>query len=356
MIGILGGGQLGCMLAESLSEPFMFFDPDPMCPAASKGYKVVTAPWNDLQAIENFALQSRRLTYESENIPASTLDALQPFESVCIPSLDVLKIFQNRKLEKQFILENGLPAVPHVFVSSQRELDALVFDDWILKTLVSGYDGKGQMRKGTESQTTWDQEFVCEKVIENVREASCVLARDPKGHVSVFPIFENHHKTGILDHTVVPARLDFAMQLEMITIAKKCAEILNFVGVLTVEFFIDSNNGIYINEFAPRPHNSGHITRVSTDLSQFELLARILEGAYIPNAPVNLRHSHQNEKVYYMKNLIGSDSFDANAIRNKYQGNVGKRELVFYGKKVVKPGRKMGHVSFAFPDYSEVDE
>ena len=132
MIGILGGGQLGCMLAESLTEPFMFFDPDPLCPAVSRGYEVVSAPWSDLQAIDAFVMKCRRLTYEFENIPVNTITALAPFSSICIPSLDILRIFQNRKLEKKFILENGFPAVPHEYLSCQNELDNVTYADWII--------------------------------------------------------------------------------------------------------------------------------------------------------------------------------------------------------------------------------
>ena len=302
-VGILGGGQLGLMLANSLytlGAEVVVYDPDPLAPLCRHAGNVVNGSWNDYKKIEEFVKRCDIITYEFENVEC---DPLRPISAIApiYPSLDVLAITQNRINEKQFLSASNLPHVKFAVASSLVELrkEGMSFRfPFVIKTARGGYDGKGQFSINNEEDLEnaltelsigkGENNFlaVLEEFIEIESEVSCIVARDLKGSISTFPVFENFHKNHILDKTYLPCSLPENIQAKVIEIANQATVALDVNGLLTTEFFVSRTREnettgavcgdypIHINEFAPRPHNSGHITRNACHSSQFDALAK----------------------------------------------------------------------------------
>jgi len=365
-IGILGGGQLSVMLAESvlpLGADVAVYDPDPAAPARTRLRDVTTRPWTDHTALAAFAGRCDVVTYEFENIPASAVDTCAATTRVW-PRPEVLGTTQDRQREKRFLADAGLPHVPFRSVATRRDLERAASElgyPFVLKSSRGGYDGKGQtlVRSGTELQrllaTAADASpvasgWVLETFIALEAELSCIVARDATGHAVAFPALENIHRDHILDVTLLPARLPATVCTAAQALARRAADALDVVGLLTVEFFLGTplRSGanaaapptLYVNELAPRPHNSGHVTRNACTLSQFDALARVLVGAPLTEPAI------LGSGGFCMANLLGdlwvAQGGDDLAL-TAWRHHAAVVDVYLYGKHPALPRRKMGH-------------
>ncbi len=365
-VGILGGGQLGAMLAPALQDlgaDVHVFDPDPNAPALRRAARAVNGSWGDVPRLQAFFDACDVVTYEFENVETEGLAQVTGLGKLC-PSLEVLRTTQNRVLEKEFLRVHGLPHVAFVDGRTAAGLPAAALEfgfPSILKTARGGYDGKGQWKLASAAEldallatparavldaTGW----VLEEPIDIVLEASAIVARERNGDEVVFPLFENEHRDHILDVTVVPARLTDDLEAEAKSVALAAARALGVTGLLTTELFVGrsarSRPGevrVFTNEFAPRPHNSGHVTRKACTCSQFEALARILTG--VPLVPPRL----VSAGAFCMANLLGevweAQGAPASLDLSSWEGNPDLLEVVLYGKRDVAAKRKMGHLT-----------
>jgi 5-(carboxyamino)imidazole ribonucleotide synthase len=341
IIGILGGGQLGRMLAVAASRLGLrthVYEPGADAPAADVAYRVTTAPFEDTAALGAFARSVDVVTYEFENVPTAALDLIESIRPIR-PGRNALATSQDRLTEKQFLQRLGLKTAPFFAVDSRADLDAAlaaIGTPAILKTRRMGYDGKGQVRIMVPADA--DAAFaalagapsILEGFVPFVHEASVIGARGLDGSVAAYDPGENVHDSGILRTTTVPARLSAAERTDAVLIAARVLNALNYVGVIGVELFVTAD-GLIVNEFAPRVHNSGHWTQNGCVIDQFEQHIRAIAGWPLGDGS---RHSN-----VVMENLIGDDMDRVPAL-----ATVGAA-LHLYGKREVKAGRKMGHAN-----------
>ncbi|WP_261340334.1 5-(carboxyamino)imidazole ribonucleotide synthase [Novipirellula maiorica] len=352
-IGMVGGGQLGRMFAIAATQmgyQVVVFCETEQEPAAQIAHRCVFGRLNNMDAVEAFANQCDVITLEFENIPEATIAKCQQYAPT-YPSSDVLATAQDRLREKNTIQDAGLPVAPFCRVVDAATLATAaeaVGLPLILKTARSGYDGKGQHRITTladADHVAWSMcdEWVAEQLISFDREVSVVVARTADGRTSTFPIFENDHVNHILDVTMLPATLSDSVQKQAREIAITAAKALDVVGLLCVEMFVrpsaDGSEEVIINEVAPRPHNSGHLTIEACHTSQFEQHVRAVCGLPLGNTEMICGGAA-------MANLLGDVWGDEtktppwdNALA------VDGVKLHLYGKVHAKPGRKMGHLT-----------
>ncbi|CAL8980263.1 N5-carboxyaminoimidazole ribonucleotide synthase [Rhodoplanes serenus] len=349
-IGILGGGQLGRMLALAaarLGFKCHVLCPDPQSCAFDVVRRVTEADYTDKDALDRFANDVDVVTYEFENVPAETATFLSARRPV-LPDPAILATTQDRLVEKSFVTSLGIATAPFAAVDDRAGLDAAlaaIGRPAVLKTRRFGYDGKGQVivRAGDDPGAAWNaigrQPAILEAFVPFSREISVVAARGRDGGVVVFDIGENEHRDHILAVTRVPAAISPALAEAARAIAGRIAGALGYVGVLAVEMFVVEEGGgrVLVNEIAPRVHNSGHWTQDGCSISQFEQHIRAVAGWPLV-AP--LRHGRVE-----MHNLIGHD---VAAYRDWL--TVPGASVHLYGKPVVRPGRKMGHVNRVFHD------
>lgn len=354
-LGMLGGGQLGRMFvtaARTLGYEVIVLDPDPGSPAGSMATRHLQAPYDDTQALDILARDCEVITTEFENIPADTLTRLADTKPVH-PSAEALSIAQNRIREKTYIQSLGLNTSP--FIALQDDNDVVQCEAFsypaILKTATLGYDGKGQVVcDNAEQVIAAFEQLNCSCILEQrihlAKEVSVVLARNIDGQISCYPIAENSHANGILDVSLVPARINDDLARDAINAASRIAEGMDYVGVLAVEFFVSTDNELLVNEMAPRPHNSGHYTLDACDCSQFEQQVRM-----VCNLPAG---STELNRPVAMLNLLG-DIWPEEGVPGWQEvlTEVGAH-LHLYGKKQARPGRKMGHINFLGTDVEEV--
>jgi 5-(carboxyamino)imidazole ribonucleotide synthase len=344
-IGILGSGQLGrmsAMAAKALGYRVVVYDENPDGPAVSCADVAITAPFDDLTALARFAGEVDLATVEFENIPITALEFLE--KSIPVrPSASVVRICQDRVLEKEFLERNGFPVAPFRVIASAEDLAkgiAEIGAPSILKTAVLGYDGKGQVRvaPGDDAGFLWKEmeaaRAVLEKRISFVTEVSVICARSPQGESLCFPVQENVHREGILDVSVAPAGIAPEVSQRAQEITAAIAEKLDAVGLITAEFFVLADGSLMVNELAPRPHNSGHHTLETAMTSQFAQHVRAVCG--LPLGPVGLRSPG------VMINLLGDLWKRGEPAWHLLLGEPGLF-LHLYGKQGAKPGRKMGH-------------
>jgi len=348
-LGVLGGGQLGRMFvhaAQAMGYRTAVLDPDPASPAGLVSHEHIRADYLDPAALDRLAERSAAITTEFENVPAAALEALARRRSVA-PAAASVAVCQDRAAEKKAFVRSGVTCAPHATIATRGDLarvgDALL--PGILKTARLGYDGKGQqsVRDRAGLVAAFDAlggvPCVLEKRLPLAAEISVVVARDVRGEVVHLPVHDNVHADGILAVTRVPARgiVGAATEAEAIALAERLAAALDHVGVLCVEFFVLEGGALVANEMAPRPHNSGHHSIDSCDVSQFDLQVRTMTGAPLV-AP--RRHS-----AAVMLNLLGDlwsggvapDWRDVLALPGAH--------LHLYGKEEARPGRKMGHLT-----------
>ncbi len=334
VIGILGGGQLGRMLALA-AAPLGFrvhiFEPGAGCPAAEVAARCWTAPYDDENMLQEFARSCDVVTYEFENVPTAALDLIEAIVPIR-PGRRALAVSQDRLEEKRFLEGLGLRVAPFSEVNDATDLGAAVArlgTPSILKTRRFGYDGKGQVRI-TGDLPPVEAPSVLEGFVDFSAEVSVIGARGLDGQVVCFDPGENVHEGGILATTTVPARLPRGLQTDAVLIAGKILNALDYVGVMGVELFV-TRDGLVVNEIAPRVHNSGHWTQDACLTDQFAQHIRAVAGLPLGDGQ---RHSDA-----VMENLIGTIG-DPQAVLAEP-----KAALHLYGKAEARPGRKMGHIN-----------
>ena len=367
-IGILGGGQLGLMLSDSLSKlgaRVHVLDPDPLCPAARHTPYVTHASFLDESALSAFFSKCDRVTYEFEHIPTQALRNIlknDEHRNKLWPSVEILEIAQNRIAEKTALSAIGVPLAnwePVKTLAQLLESKAKWLAQGkaaILKTAKGCYDGKGQWVLKSEldwqallssvSQFEPFPDFVLEEKCTLLTELSVIVARHPEYGTVALPAVENIHVNGILDTTLSPPRIETQFMKDAERISEKIAHELNICGIVCVEFFLVSQSGqptVIVNEIAPRPHNSGHITRCSLTRSQFYALAQILLDLPVATEPIA-------ETVQWaMWNTLGDlwlNPTSENPVfwPKEVVSNAHVCEAMLYGKTQARAGRKMGHV------------
>ena len=353
-IGILGGGQLGRMLAMAaarLGLRCQVFSPDPDSPAFDVVQHATCAEYADVEALELFANDVDVITYEFENVPAATAMVLAARRPV-LPAQKILETTQDRLIEKDFVKRLGIGTADYADVSSVESLRAAVARiglPAVIKTRRFGYDGKGQaiVREGDDLVRVWEdlgtRSAILEAFIPFEREISVIAARSAGGQVECFDVTENEHRDHILKFSHAPARISEALAAQARSVAEQIANALDYVGVLAVEMFVVPENGgendgpkVLVNEIAPRVHNSGHWTLDGASISQFEQHIRAIAGWPL-GKPV--RHGEVT-----MTNLIGDD-----ILGYEQWLTVPGATVHLYGKGAPKPGRKMGHVTQVTP-------
>lgn len=348
-IGIIGGGQLGQMLTFAAKQAGMrvvILDPDPDCSAAQAADSSIVAEYSDKKAIEELARRSDVLTYEFENVDLEALEDVS--DKVLIPQgTELLRITKDRLREKTFLKEHGLQVAPFAAVSCKEDLVSAIEEigyPSVLKTCEGGYDGKSQLVFHTGEDLKNADELleqgrcILEGWVEFSMECSVMVARNMDGAISVFPVSENIHRNQILHESIVPARMSEELQSNAKKMAEKIADSLNLCGILGVEMFVGADGRLYVNELAPRPHNSGHYSIEACNFSQFAVHNRAICNWPMPKIDLL--------SPVVMVNILG-------------QHVDGCRKLVLkkpqwhfhdYGKGEIRIDRKMGHVTILTDD------
>jgi 5-(carboxyamino)imidazole ribonucleotide synthase len=356
-IGVLGGGQLGRMLAQAaqtLGYRVHVYEPQIHCPAGAVANHEVNASYQDADALLDFARGVDVVTYEFENIPAAALAVIAPLVPLH-PSAEVLHTTQNRQREKAWLKANGLP---HVAYAEALDGDiapavAQVGLPCVVKTADFGYDGKGQMKLSTAADLEQavaifrGRRCVVEAWCEFSCELSVIVARSTTGETRAFPVSENIHTHHILDFSIVPARVPTAVAEAAEALAARIAEKIGVVGLLAVELFLTTAGELVVNELAPRPHNSGHWSLDGGETSQFEQHVRAVCG--LPLGSVAVR------EPTVMVNILGdawkwADGKVVGAPRWAAILAAPRAKLHLYGKAEPRPGRKMGHFTVRAAD------
>lgn len=358
-IGIIGGGQLGRMMALAAKEAgfkIAVLDPGMDSPTGQVADIQIVAPFNDIEALEELAEVSDVITYEFENIDVAGLEQLA--ETSYVPQgAELIRVTQNRIFEKQAIAAAGVPIATYIEATSYDELEEksnqLDFP-FVVKTATGGYDGKGQQTISSKAELPLAKRLfengdcVAEAFIRFTKEISVIIQRNVHGDMTVLPVGENIHKDHILHQTIVPARIE-ATTLEQATeAARKIASHLKMVGTLAVEMFVLENGEIVVNELAPRPHNSGHYSIEGTNISQFHQHIRAICGWPLREPKL------WSDTV--MVNILGEHVAPLTSKIAHYPN----WSIHLYGKEEAKHKRKMGHITILTDDLTttlkEIDE
>ena len=350
-LGVLGGGQLGAMFAAAarrLGYLIAVWDQDPDAPAHRHSDHSFTAPFSDLPTREHFSSLVQSVTFEWENVPADLCEWLEERHWVR-PSSAVLRIIQDRVEQKQFLRLNDLPVVPFVAIGASGQLVQAIKQIGVpalCKTATSGYDGKGQwpirqnsdvdevdrtLRMVERPASRW----ILEQLVEFERELSVLVVRGANGESCTYPVVENCHERGILRMTLAPSTVSVQVATRASDLARQAVALLKGVGVFCVELFHTADDRLYINEIAPRPHNSGHYTLDACTVSQFEQQVRTVCGAPLGEV--------KQWSPAAMVNLIGAEA-QAVISGQAFQEllSLPGAVLHLYGKKVVRPGERWG--------------
>jgi 5-(carboxyamino)imidazole ribonucleotide synthase len=341
-IGIVGGGQLGRMLARAASRmgyKTHIYTDEKDSPASHVATKTTVGAYQDAAALRAFGQNVDVVTFEFENIPAETLEMLDYLVAVR-PKPSVLFTTRHRLREKEFIRAQGIKTAPFAPVRNAVELaEAMqtIGTPSVLKTCEMGYDGKGQVviKNAADAEKAWAKlgkmECVLEGFVEFSAEASIIVARSTNGEARCYPLVENIHRDHILHKTIAPASFINTHQADATRIAKTLAEALDVVGLLAVELFV-TNDGLLVNELAPRPHNSGHWTMEGAPTAQFEQHIRAICGWALGDTTAH--------RPCEMINLLGDEWKQWEEYAKQPEAHVH-----LYGKTESRPGRKMGHVT-----------
>jgi len=355
-IGIIGGGQLGrmmCLAAKAMGYFVAVLDPTPNCPCGQVADIEITAAYNDMDAIKRLAEISDVITYEFENIDYDALTWLET--NAYLPQgSQVLKTTQHRFREKSAIANMGIPVPNFILIDSAETLEKNVYYPSVLKTTTGGYDGKGQVVLKSEAdlpramELAASNECILEQFMNFSLEVSVIVARSTAGETAVFPVAENIHVNNICHKCIVPARISDKVRDEAIAHAIKIANTLDAIGILAIEMFVVDEK-IYINELAPRPHNSGHFTMDACLTSQFEQHVRAVCG-------LPLGETNQFSPVV-MVNILGNH-MDKQNMHNiaPYMPLLKEGKIHLYGKAEAVDNRKMGHVNVLGYDIDDILE
>lgn len=348
-IGVFGGGQLGrmfCHAAQRMGYQVVVFTDEAESPAAQVVRESIVGDYTDIEAVAAFAKRIDVATLEFENIPLVAIETASMYVPVR-PGERVLAVAQNRLKEKTTLRDFGIPVTPFFEVRSYSDvLHAAELLGWpmVIKTASGGYDGKGQLRVSNAAQgndaleVLGPEPLIAEKWIEYQAEVSVLVARNPSGQVEAYPMFTNRHRNHILDITSVPALGELArVETKAVEIASAIAESLGLEGLVCVEMFVDRDGALMVNELAPRPHNSGHLTMEASAVSQFEQQVR---------AVCNLPLGAVSEcRPAAMVNLLGDLWSDGQAPDWSAALSQQNAHLHLYGKTQARVGRKMGHLT-----------
>ncbi|MGG4492828.1 5-(carboxyamino)imidazole ribonucleotide synthase [Brevibacillus reuszeri] len=354
-IGILGGGQLGRMIAlagRAMGYRFVTMDPTEDAPCAQAADRQIVASYDDVNAAMQLAAVSDVISYEFENVDAQVAEVLES-QAYVPQGSRLLRITQNRIREKTAIREIGIPVAPFCVVNSLEDLQEAVRElglPAVMKTATGGYDGKGQwvLRSEAELAEAYETlakagtELIVEQFIPFQMELSVIAARNPAGELAVFPTAENIHEENILHLSIVPARVSDEVKKRAEEIARTVVEKLDVVGLIAVELFLTEDNQLYVNELAPRPHNSGHYTMDACVTSQFEQHVRA-----VCNLPLG---STELLSPVVMVNILGEHLQPVIDCIDKLPRSA---KLHLYGKAESKVKRKMGHINVLAPTVEE---
>ncbi len=346
-LGIIGGGQLGKMTAQAAKKLGMkvaILTDNKECIAAKYADQTITSDYEDQENLQLFANLCDFVTYEFENIPLTTVNYINNIKNVN-PAENILKITQNRLLEKSFVRELRIKTADFCAINNKQDLISGFneFGKSILKTATLGYDGKGQFRvnepsdvdsiwHSVEKDSLLSHGLILEKLCPFDSEASVIVARSTTGEFSCYDPLTNIHKDGILDQSIFPAKISNNAKQGCIDAAVKIAKAMDLAGLLAIEFFIMPGDEIYVNEMAPRPHNSGHFSMDASNTSQFKQLILAVTGQKLSDPSF---HSSG-----HMQNLIGDDALNIDNYRNNPNA-----KIHIYGKSKIAKGRKMGHIN-----------
>lgn len=362
-IGIVGGGQLGKMMildAKRLGIEVVTLDPCEDCPSHSMSDHHIIASFNDKNAYQALANEVDIITYEFEHINADFLEDLERRGHKVYPTAKSLRIIQDKYTQKSKLRNAGILMPEFVKVSSIDDLKKAGVNfgyPFMLKATKGGYDGKGNAV--VKSELDIEKQYrmlgsgkiplIAEKFCHFTKEISVLACRGIQGDIVVYPVAENIHINSILDETIVPADISKSCETKAMAMAHAVMEIFEGVGMFCTEMFVDDKDNVYLNEVAPRPHNSGHYTIEGTLTSQYEQHIRALMG--LPLGDVALR------SPVIMKNILGSDDEGpaiVSGIEEAYKNpNV---NVHIYGKSISKPGRKMGHITVIGEDIQSIRE
>ncbi|WP_295768391.1 5-(carboxyamino)imidazole ribonucleotide synthase [uncultured Mucilaginibacter sp.] len=357
-LGILGGGQLGRMLIQqaiNYNVTVKVLDPDRDAPCRKLCDEFVTGSLSDYETVYNFGKKVDLLTIEIEKVNVDALEQLEREGVIVYPQPRVIRLIQDKGLQKQFFKENEIPTAEFQIISNAKDLEqAQMPFPYIQKLRRDGYDGKGVYKVVDQSylENAFTEPSLIERWVDFEKEIAVIVARNEKGDIETFPMVEMEFnpEANLVEFLISPSTLSFEVQQEAATIAKKIAESLRIVGLLAVEMFLDKSGKILVNELAPRPHNSGHQTIEGNVVSQFEQHLRA-----IFNQPLGNTESLSNA---IMINVLGEQGHEGPAV---YQGiekvlNCPGVYVHLYGKALTKPFRKMGHVTIVDVDREKAIE
>lgn len=359
-VGIIGGGQLGKMMildGKRLDTYFVILDPTPKCPADSIADEHIVAEFDDVKAFHELADKVDVVTYEFEHINAEALKELEEEGHKVYPSSETLLHIQNKYNQKEWLRKHQLPVPDFKKVETIADIEEAgkVFGyPMMLKTCTGGYDGKGNalistvsdVRTAFEALGAGELPLMVEAFCPFEKEVSVLVCRSVNGDVKVFPVAENIHKDSILDETLVPANISDSCTEKAMDIAREAVCVFNACGMLCIELFVTADGGIFVNELAPRPHNSGHYTIEGCVTSQYENHVRGILG--LPLGSTELL------RPTVMKNIIGQYAVDKAEVKGLEEAYaIGEVKVHIYGKEKVSKGRKMGHITVTDKSLSE---
>lgn len=348
MIGVLGGGQLGRMLALAagrLGFDVTVLEPEPDSPASRVAARTLVAAYDDPEALKTLAATCDVVTFEFENVPAAVLHQLKSLGALAAPGRQPLAVAQDRVSEKDFFRENGIETADFYAVAGAGDIVAALGrmgGRGLLKTRREGYDGKGQtwVEGASDAEAAFQRigakPAILEARVPFVRELSVIAARGRTGEIACYPLGENWHEGGLLRRTVAPAEASESTREQAVAIAHGALDALDYVGVIGVELFELENGDLLVNEFAPRVHNSGHWTLDGCEVDQFEQHVRAIAGWPLGKTDPLARVE--------MINLLGSEADTWQALAAEPNARVW-----LYGKREARDGRKMGHVNRLTP-------
>jgi 5-(carboxyamino)imidazole ribonucleotide synthase len=350
-IGIIGGGQLGKMIAQEakrMSLKVIILDPDPECPASAIADDHLVADFKSHIDIRKLSQLVDVVTYEIELADSDVLIDINSGKKIIHPAPETLKIIQNKYRQKMFLREKHLPVPNFDLVRDNSQIDKALFSKGfplIVKACEDSYDGRGNRVINSEedilsaTRTFGSGKCMVEEIIDYRKELSVMVARNELGQVTSFPVVENFHSDSVLDTTIAPARISKPLEMTTRRIAEKAVEALMGSGIFCIEMFVTRNDEILINEIAPRPHNSGHYTIEGCSVSQFEQHIRSILNLPLtdprlisPTVMVNILGPQEFEGEYYLAGLHEL---------LKIEG----LKLHLYGKRISKPKRKLGHIT-----------
>jgi 5-(carboxyamino)imidazole ribonucleotide synthase len=357
-LGILGGGQLGRMIIQAAIDfdvTIKTLDPDPDAPCKYISHEFINGSLNDYDTVMAFGQDCDAITIEIENVNIEALEAFEKQGKIVFPQPSILRLIQDKRVQKQFYKDHNLPTAN--FILTENQADLAQYEDFlpaVHKLGKGGYDGKGVqvLRTKADFEKAFDQPSVLEKMIDFDKELAVIVARNPSGEIKTFPVVEMvfHPEANLVEYLFAPAEISKEIEQKAEQIATKTAEAFGIVGLLAVEMFLTRDGEILINEVAPRPHNSGHQTIRANDVSQYEQHLRA-----ILDLPLGSTQAHSKAA---MVNLLGEDGYAGPAIyegMNEVLAVEGVHPFL-YGKKLTKPFRKMGHITIIDQNFEKLKE